>query len=50
MGRFSTYTGEKVERGEVIGFVGSTGWSTGCHNHFMVLRNGRPVNPSPWLR
>lgn len=48
--RFSTYTGEKVERGEVIGFVGSTGWSTGCHNHFMVLRNGRPVNPAPWLR
>ena len=50
MRRFSTYTGEKVRRGEVIGFVGSTGWSTGCHNHFMVLRNGRPVNPAPWLR
>jgi len=50
MQRFSTYTGEKVKRGEVIGFVGSTGWSTGCHNHFMVLRNGRPVNPAPWLR
>lgn len=50
MQRFSTYTGEKVKRGEVIGFVGSTGWSTGCHNHFMVLRNGRAVNPGPWLR
>lgn len=50
MRRFSTYTGEKVKRGEVIGFVGSTGWSTGCHNHFMVLRDGRPVNPAPWLR
>lgn len=47
---FSTYTGQKVRRGEVIGFVGSTGWSTGCHNHFMVLRDGRPVNPGPWLR
>jgi murein DD-endopeptidase MepM/ murein hydrolase activator NlpD len=50
MRRFSTYVGEKVTRGEVIGFVGSSGWSTGCHNHFMVLRNGRPVNPAPWLR
>lgn len=50
MRRFSTYTGEKVQRGEIIGFVGSSGWSTGCHNHFMVLRNGRPVNPAPWLR
>ena len=50
MSRFSTFTGQKVKRGDVIGFVGSTGWSTGCHNHFMVLRDGRPVNPSPWLR
>jgi murein DD-endopeptidase MepM/ murein hydrolase activator NlpD len=50
LSRFSTYRGERVRTGEVIGFVGSTGYSTGCHLHFMVLRNGRPVDPAPWLR
>lgn len=49
MRRFKTRVGERVSPGEVIGFVGSTGYSTGCHTHFMVLRDGRPVNPSPWL-
>lgn len=46
---FSTYAGQRVERGEVIGYVGSTGYSTGCHLHFMVLENGSTVNPANWL-
>lgn len=38
-------TGGAVQRGDVIGYIGSTGRSTGCHLHFMVIRNGIPVDP-----
>lgn len=42
-------TGDVVRQGDVIGFVGTTGQSTGCHLHFMVLENGTPVDPVTWL-
>jgi murein DD-endopeptidase MepM/ murein hydrolase activator NlpD len=41
--------GQHVSRGQVVGYVGTTGWSTGCHLHFTVLRNGAPVNPMSWF-
>jgi murein DD-endopeptidase MepM/ murein hydrolase activator NlpD len=42
-------TGQNVGRGEVIGYAGTTGWSTACHLHFTVLANGQPVNPNNYM-
>ncbi|ABL80784.1 MULTISPECIES: M23 family metallopeptidase [unclassified Nocardioides] len=41
--------GDRVSQGEIVGYVGSTGWSTGCHLHFSILVNGTAVDPMNWL-
>jgi len=43
------HRGQHVSTGTVVGRVGTTGMSTGCHLHFMVLRHGRPTDPAPLL-
>ncbi|HYF32845.1 MAG TPA: M23 family metallopeptidase [Chitinophagaceae bacterium] len=45
MFRINVRTGKQVKRGEIIGYVGSTGKSTGPHVHYEVHKNGRPLDP-----
>ncbi len=47
--RYLVRPGQRVTRGQVIGAVGSTGLSTGCHLHLMLWLNGRLSNPMSWL-
>ncbi len=42
---FAVKPGQEVRRGDVVGYVGSTGRSTGAHLHYEILANGRLINP-----
>ncbi len=50
MSRLDVGYGDTVERGDVIGLMGSTGRSTGPHVHFMVNYNGVPQNPLNYIK
>jgi murein DD-endopeptidase MepM/ murein hydrolase activator NlpD len=46
MSRMAVRPGTKVKRGQIIGYVGNTGVSSGPHLHYEVIKNGQKVNPA----
>ena len=49
LSKYKAHVGERVKRGEIVAWSGTTGYSTGCHLHFMVYKDGNVVNPMGWL-
>jgi len=47
--RYRSHTGAVVGRGDVVAYAGTTGWSTACHIHFTLMRDGKAVDPAPLL-
>ena len=43
--RLNVKVGQKVKQGDIIGYVGSTGWSTGPHLHYEMMKYGTKINP-----
>ena len=46
--RYTVSVGQHVSKGQVIGYVGTTGFSTGCHLHLMIWLDGGLTNPMTW--
>ena len=45
MSKYNVRVGQKVKRGDILGYVGNTGRSTGPHLHYEVIYNGKKINP-----
>jgi murein DD-endopeptidase MepM/ murein hydrolase activator NlpD len=50
MSGYAVVSGQKVKKGDIVGYVGSTGRSTGNHLHYEVRINGIPVNPMAFVQ
>ncbi|MCX7313094.1 MAG: M23 family metallopeptidase, partial [Alphaproteobacteria bacterium] len=50
MSRLNVYAGQRVRKGDVIGYIGTTGRSTGPHLHYEVRISGLAVNPIPYMQ
>jgi len=50
LSRFNVKERDTVKKGQVIGYVGTTGRTTAAHLHYEVRLHDRPVNPRPYLR
>ncbi|HEV7179094.1 MAG TPA: M23 family metallopeptidase [Candidatus Baltobacteraceae bacterium] len=49
LSRVNVHAGQHVYKGETVAAVGSTGFSTGPHLHYQLMRNGVPIDPTPYL-
>jgi murein DD-endopeptidase MepM/ murein hydrolase activator NlpD len=49
MSKFQAMDGQRVQKGDVLGYVGSTGRSTAPHLHWSLMANGVSVNPAQWM-
>jgi murein DD-endopeptidase MepM/ murein hydrolase activator NlpD len=47
--KFAVQPYERVQKGQLLGYTGNTGFSTGPHLHFEVRQDGEPTNPLEWL-
>ena len=45
LSRFAVAEGQQIHKGDIVGYIGSTGRSTSPHVHYELLLNGRPANP-----